>query len=127
MGARNFVNGLIGSNDVEIEFDAPMRLSLPESVRMKEEDHTDDLTDLFDLMVCPITDEACELWTKACDDRDNPVDYSIMRELQSQNPLHEKAVREAGRLCWGRYEGNDTCGVDVMVQIRTGQFEEGDL
>ena len=82
-----------------------------------------DSIDPFDIAVCPITDEGCELWTKACDDESNPVDYSITRDLQN-NPLNEDAAHTIGRLCWGRVEGEDTCGLDVMVQVRTGKYEQ---
>ena len=81
--------------------------------------------DAFELMVCPVTDEGCDQWTKACNDNSNPVDYSIMRELQ--DPVNAEASRKVGKLCFGRYEGKDTCGIDVMVQIRTGQYEQGAL
>jgi hypothetical protein len=69
------------------------------------------------IKVCPVTDEGCESWTIASDDPTNPVDYSIMRELQ--DPYNEEAAREIGRICWSD-NVQAPCATDAMRQLLEG-------
>jgi hypothetical protein len=78
--------------------------------------------DPMSIQVCPVTDRGCEAWTVACGDPTNPVDYSIMRDLQ--NPMNEEVAIEVGKLCW---DGNGTCGVDAMAKLKTELYERGKL